>query len=1797
MAVTSSIDHSTLGWVKTEIDESLKQARQALESYVDDSSDDTQLRFCITHLHQVTGTLEMVELDGAALLAKENEELADAILYDKITPDKATYDALTRGMLTLPEYLSRLQFGEPDVPIKLIPTVNELRRARNEEELPEIEFFKPDLSIRPPREESEARKLNEDEVKDLAKSLRPKFQVALLKWLRDTNGEAAINNMVTILDQLERDTHLGVVQQLFWVASGLLEAMMNGDLEPTNDRKKLLARLDQQIRKLVDGAGKSEIKNTSETLVKSILYQVGKSSAGSPRADQLRQAFDLDLLLGRVAADSDLDMEELPTPEVLDSVASALVTEILEAQDILAAYFDPDQPEANSLGELTELLIRMSSTMGMLGAPMLKNMVDELVKVTSNIESGEIEATEAISMTMARALLLIESSSQDIVRSATDWKQQIDDVGSVLKLIAEGGEDAMPSAEGLEVTDGELTESDFKQLFSVVAGEINTGLARIEEEFESFASDTSQTQHLESIITLLGQIHGALQIIGQVPAADLVDKTAGYVGGILSKALSPNEKVLDALAVCIGTIGAYIDGVQNNRSNLDDLLALALGEMNAVSEDTGVEITDGAQARQIVAATGTDVVEQADTGSELVSVDTGILDDEDLDEEIMEIFIEDAQDSIKTINKNFPVWRGNPGNHDALIEVRRGFHTIKGSGRMVGASEIAELAWSIEDLLNKVRDEKIELNETILDLIDQVRKVLPEMVTKLEGGAGPPTADIEALRVMGIQLAEGVEAGSVPVSDNTPASDSIAMAVDTNVPELDPALLEIFTAETREHIQAIEQEVDDCREKGGCFAEAVIIRSAHTLAGTARSVGLNFMSVACKEMENLLLRLEEQQLLLDDNYLDLFGTLSQTINKLIESMEGDGSVEPDVINKFSELSHSFTSAIAALPQSEDTDDLMPTIAAINAAGSMNVENVAQLSDDFAGLDSAEISRPAEVAETEITEDDIDPELLEIFCEEAVDILQNINESQGRWRGNLGDTSVIAELKRALHTFKGGARMAGAMSLGAVAHNTETLIGQIEQGKTELSTELLDLLDEIHDTLAQGIEQMSKGRQVTGLAEIDERLAGWLAGSDPGESDDSYGEPEFELGPEIEGLSLAEESNVSDIGTGLPIEDLSGEDLLSDKLPGMEIEEDFVVPTDHDDNQFAAPGQVEHVAATTTATDGKPGKKEQIRVRTDLLDTLANYAGEVSISRARMEQQIFGFRENLGELDRNVVRFREQLRELEIQSESQMLSKAEQEGIASIEDFDPLEFDRFNNLQQLSRSLTESLSDLANIQGSLGNFASEAETVLHQQARVNTDLQEGLMRTRLVSFSTQSTRLRHIVRQTSREVGKQAKFEIIGAEVELDRNVLERMIGPFEHMIRNSLDHGIESGDERKKKGKPASGKIKIETVQQGSEIVIFFSDDGAGLDIKAIRQKAIEQRLMAADSKLSDEEITQFILVSGFSTAKKVTHISGRGVGMDVVHNEVRQLGGTMSVETEAGKGTLFVIRLPLTLSITQALMVYVGETLYATPLSGIVNILEVPNSEMEKITHVKGKEPIFEFEDKSYPFMHLGARLEVPSVPRNPKKVAVLLVKSGSRTVAIQVDGLAGTKEIVIKNVGPLVGEVRGISGATILGDGTVVLILDVPDLWVSDDLMHVAHVKAPKIPEKEERAQPLVMVVDDSLTVRKITSRHLLKNGMECITAKDGLDALEQLRDHKPDIMLIDIEMPRMDGFELTSRIRATKGLKNIPIIMITSRAGKKHKNKAFKLGVDDYMSKPYQQEKLFENIERLLREGRTL
>jgi len=520
-----------------------------------------------------------------------------------------------------------------------------------------------------------------------------------------------------------------------------------------------------------------------------------------------------------------------------------------------------------------------------------------------------------------------------------------------------------------------------------------------------------------------------------------------------------------------------------------------------------------------------------------------------------------------------------------------------------------------------------------------------------------------------------------------------------------------------------------------------------------------------------------------------------------------------------------------------------------------------------------------------------------------------------------------------------------------------------------------------------------------------------------------------------------------------------------------------------------------------------------------------------------------------------------------------------------DDFDPLEMDRYSRLQQLSRSLSESVDDLVTIQAGLNRFAVHTESVLSQQAMLNSELQDGLMSARMVPFNTLVPRLRHQARQTSRELGKDVDFSVSGGELEVDRNILDQLSEALEHMIRNSLDHGIEAADARQNAGKPAKGSVAIECRQEGSEVVLKFSDDGGGLNVDRIKSRAVEAGLLSADTDLSDDEVIHLVVLSGFSTARTVTQLSGRGIGLDVVNDAVRRLGGSLSLSNRPGEGVTFELRLPISLSITQAMFVRCGDQRFAIPLGAIETVMKTEPENLSDLS--KDGDPLFKRDDRVYTLMDLTATLGLEPASAD-KRVPILLVRMGAREVAVRVDDLIGTDEIVVKQLGSHLGRMSGINGATITGDGSVVLILDLAELWLAQERLPAFKHEV----DAGEDAPPKVMVVDDSLTVRKVTGRNLGRHGMEVTMARDGFDALDQLAKSKPDVMLVDIEMPKMDGYELTTRIREDANYRDIPILVITSRAGAKHREKAMELGANAYLTKPYQERELLDEVNALLK-----
>ena len=782
---------------------------------------------------------------------------------------------------------------------------------------------------------------------------------------------------------------------------------------------------------------------------------------------------------------------------------------------------------------------------------------------------------------------------------------------------------------------------------------------------------------------------------------------------------------------------------------------------------------------------------------------------------------------------------------------------------------------------------------------------------------------------------------------------------------------------------------------------------------------------------------------------------------------------------------------------------------------------------------------------------IDADLLEVFIDEAREILDHADGVLAQWHAEPAELTHVAELQRDLHTLKGGARIAGLPSVGDLTHAIETLLEKPIRDAAKTGP-LIAALETSFDQLHALTQQVSQGQTPAYPQAMIDHLLG-MAGEHT-LADDAV-------------LAAAVQPTPAPVVRSTPVPSVPS------SVEGLELPE--LLPEEEGETR---------------------SPQEQIRVRAELLDNLVNHAGEVAIYRSRLEQQVAGYRFNLVELEQTVARLRSQLRMLEIETEAQIIARFQREhreaGLAA---FDPLELDRYSQLQQYSRALAESVSDLVSIQSMLDELTRQAETLLIQQSRVSTELQDGLLRTRMLPFDTMVPNLRRTLRQAAQEQGKHAQLFVDGAHGEMDRNLLDRIKAPFEHMLRNAIAHGIETPAERRKAGKPAEGSVHIQVAREATEVVIRVSDDGRGLNREAIRKRGIERGLLRADIKPTDNQLLSLITQPGFSTASKVTQLAGRGVGMDVVANEIKQLGGSLSIESEEGSGSIFVLRLPFTLAVTQAILVRIGEATFAIPMTSVQGVARVNPDDLA--TLLAEDEPSFRYGNEDYGIHDLAELLGLPpGLPAEGEQQPLLLTRAGDLRAAIRLDAVLGSREIVVKSVGPQISSVPGLLGATIMGDGSVLIILDLAPLVrhgitrrvqrLSDGL---SAVQAPVV--EEVRVRPLVMVVDDSITMRKVTSRVLERHEYEVSTAKDGVDAIEKLHERVPDLMLLDIEMPRMDGYELATHMKADPRLRSVPIIMITSRSGDKHRQRAFDIGVDRYLGKPYQEAELLVQIGEVL------
>ena len=800
-------------------------------------------------------------------------------------------------------------------------------------------------------------------------------------------------------------------------------------------------------------------------------------------------------------------------------------------------------------------------------------------------------------------------------------------------------------------------------------------------------------------------------------------------------------------------------------------------------------------------------------------------------------------------------------------------------------------------------------------------------------------------------------------------------------------------------------------------------------------------------------------------------------------------------------------------------------------------------DEFGGDEESEIIQQENfISEaeqiTETFEEEPQQNILQLFLEEGFELIESSARAMEQWLRDTSNLKPVNELQRFLHTLKGGARMAELPELDELCHSLEDIYSSITQGKCEPGEAPLALIEHAHDTIESMLRALASGRPIYPRPTLNEHLKQWQPPRNKALKE-VQDEPEAQVLPDYLGQkTLPPQTNIEPAQPAEPLPSLTGQSQSG----------------------------------------------EMIRIPLELLENLINLTGEASISRSRIEQQVSDASKLLDEVSTTVTRIREQVRRLDTENQKQIQALTRSE-MSDFLDLNASGTDRTSELSQLSSSLIESASDLLDLRDVLQENNLEAEKILRQQSRTQIELQEQLMQARMVSFGRLVPRLRQIVRLVSSELGKPVELIVTNAEGEMDRTMLEHILAPLEHMLRNAISHGIEDDvKERLAHNKPAQGQIEITIDRDGGDIVIELIDDGRGIDPQLIRQQAIAQDFIPADARLSDQEIMHLILKSGFSTANQLTHISGRGVGLDVVNSEVRQLGGSITMNSQLGRGTRFSLRLPFTQSVNRALMVEVGSSLYALPMPSIDGIAMISPEVMRDC--YEHDNPL-RYDGVDHKVIFLGQLLDNEKPKRMGKQCPVVLIQRGHDCLALHVDTIIGSREMITKSLGVQFADLTGVNGATILGDGRVVVIVDPMALYRRQQKQAIQ--PQPIKPAKTNRAIR-VLVIDDSVTVRKVASRLLTREGYEVDAAKDGIEAMAKLAEDKPDIVLLDIEMPNIDGFEVANSIRNDPQLHGIPIIMITSRTGEKHRNRALSIGVNEYIGKPFQEGPLLDAIQRL-------
>ncbi|WP_229202265.1 hybrid sensor histidine kinase/response regulator [Pseudoduganella aquatica] len=1913
----AQFDTGPLSWVMVEIREALVRSRTALFEAGGRAPEDqaTSLQHARSHLHQAHGALQMVDVDGVEVMTHSAEQALERFKSGalKCSPDNAQTVANLYQALT--EYLEELLEGAPFQPVRLFPYYRALQEMLGAERIHPADLFFPDLSLNA-RMPAAA-----DAAAADYPACRQRFERALLPYLKSTDAAAQQTHAAALRDAVAQvaDAQQDAKARTFWLAQqAFAELVAAGHLEGGLYVKQLFGLINLQMRRLTQGNAA-----LPDGMLREALFFIATALAGphaeevSPLVLHLASVFGLE---GAVPRNYEARRYGQIDTEVLARARQAMAEAKAAWQHLSEAVIDPALDDA-----FGRALATVAVTSDKLGMSALATLMRQLADVANAaVTAGR---SEALAMEMTTALLFAEHGLEHIRRLPDDFSAHADTIAQRLRALLAGGEAPEPAPwQGGIVQQMQQMQQD--DTVTALALEMKTGLRQVEKVLDDYYGDPSLRAPLQELDGVLHQLQGALAILDQDDAMraalhvkDEVRKLASGQGDA-----SQESKLLDEVAQNVGALGFFVDMLAQNPAAARERFAF----------DEGQGAFRAVPFKKLAAAGTVPVPVLQETVSPTTSPTPAPApgpapqaSDAAIEAELLEIFISEAQEVLEFVRATLAKPRSESGSGDNLAMLRRSFHTLKGSGRMVGLNQFAEAAASIERTMNVWLAEERPATEALFGLLEYAGQEMTAWVAELVA-QGVSSRSADAISAAAARVQEGAafeppaaapaapissdEASSVPAPDiGTAAADVDVAAADTDaapvaadatapssaapaeparepvqangnviefpstaVPLVPPEednvkhigaltiplpLYNIYLAETDELVRLLVRDFGEWRHEGSRPVNPEALQAAHTLTGTSGTVGFKALRDLSYELEQTLEDLQAPAPQLDHAQHDLLDFAVERIRQMLQSFAlGEVAAEqPELISALHKLRDELSQVHSAGPgldarldtlfsaDGEPTAGLAPhaadtaavpessplsavpdespeakldelfaaTYASLlespppesdfaslvpSAAPAAPKPSAPAARDDFDDLfDSAfddafaaplsQITAPTEAdaeahaellafaapeptpepvltlvpspapepepepahepepdviviplpdAPAELSaavpgsyQDELDADLLPVFLEEGADLLPQIGQALRTWQRNPSDFSHAHMLQRVLHTVKGSARMAGAMRLGQHAHEIETHIENMVHANSASPQAFEELLAHYDHALVL-FEQLQQPAAPATAAPAANDAAPSIAPA-------------------------------------------SGADAGASSAPP------------------AAAARPATANAPADETD-PAARSPLVRVRADILDRLVNQAGEVSISRSRLENEVGTLRTSLTDFSDNLARLRRQLREIEMQAESQIASRM---AISSEREFDPLEFDRFTRLQELTRMMAESVNDVASFHESLSRSVDTASADLAQQARMTRDLQRDLMRVRMVPFASISERLFRVARLSAKEMDKRVNLDIRGGAVEIDRSVLERMAAPFEHLLRNAIVHGVESRAQRSAAGKDETGELLVQVSQQGNEVVLEFSDDGAGLDLDRIRDKARRIGLLHEGEDLSDADTADLIFEPGFSTADALTELAGRGVGMDIVRSEAQALGGRVDTFTENGKGARFTIHLPLTLAVTQVVLLAAGGRTYALPSTLVEQVLQMKENALQD---ARGKGCVA-LQGQESPLHYLPTMLGLAGQPPTQRSAPVLMLRSGNERVALQVDEVVGNREVVIKNIGQQLARMPGISGATVLGSGEIVLILNpvalAQHLAVRPDLVAPAGDAGEAAPAALAAVGSTIMVVDDSLTVRRVSQRLLEREGYRVLLAKDGQDALEQMQESRPDLMLVDIEMPRMDGFDLTRNVRGDERTRDIPIIMITSRSADKHRNYAMQLGVNAYFGKPFQEPVLLGAIEGLLADQRRV